>query len=388
MNLIIKNGTIVADSLINNGTVIVEEGKITHVCEKLKGDRVLGGLNLDGFKTIDAGGCYVAPGLIDIHIHGCNGAELMDGTHDALRTMARYLARTGVTAFLPTTVTASKEKTRQIAELVAAFENQAGEAQLLGIHLEGPYINEAKKGAQYGAAIRTPDFAELEHLHQILGDKMRLVTTAPEIPGGLETVDWLVERSIATSIGHSDATYEEAVAGFTRGITQVTHLFNGMSGLHHRAPGVVGAALTTPEVWVQLIADLVHVHPGAIRLVLASKTADKIILISDAIQAAGLPDGEYVLGDLPVIVKNGVATLKEGNLAGSTLNLLQAVKNMIDVCGVSITDAFRMASRNPAESIGIQGKGWIQAGYDADLIILSPRFELRQTIINGQAAGQ
>lgn len=384
MNLIVKNGTIVTDSLIVNGTVIVEDGKIAHVCEKLKGDRILASLNLDNFQTIDADGGYIAPGLIDIHIHGCNGAELMDGTPEALRTIARYLASTGITAFLPTTVTASKEKTRQIAELIAAFENQPGEAQLLGVHLEGPYINEAKKGAQYGAAIRTPDFSELEHLHQTLGDKMRLVTIAPEIPGGLKAVDWLVKKNIAASIGHSDATYDEAVAGFTHGISQVTHLFNGMSGLHHREPGVVGAALTTPEVWVQLIADRVHVHPGAIRLVLASKAADKIILISDAIQAAGLPDGEYVLGDLPVFVKQGVATLKEGNLAGSTLSLLQAVKNMINVCGVSIQDAFRMASKNPAESIGVRSKGWIQAGYDADLIILSPQFELRRTIINGQ----
>jgi len=384
MNLIIKNGTIVADCLIANGTVVIEAGIITHVCDKLKGDKVLGGINLDGFQLIDAGGGYIAPGLIDIHIHGCNGADLMDGTHEALHTMARYLASTGVTAFLPTSVTASKEKTQQIAELIASYENKTGEAQLLGLHLEGPYINETKKGAQYGAAIRTPDFAELELLYQILGERIRLMTIAPEIHGGLEAADWLVERNIAVSIGHSDATYEETLAGFAHGICQVTHLYNGMSGLHHREPGVVGAALATPQVWVQLIADLVHVHPGAIRLVLASKAVDKIILISDAMQAVGLPDGEYTLGGLPVFIKDGAARLKDGNLAGSTLTLLDAVKNMIEVCGVSIPDAFRMASKNPAESIGIHGKGWIQAGYDADLIILSPQFELQHTIINGQ----
>jgi len=383
MNLIIKNGTIITDSLIHNGTVVIEQGKISHVCERDQANQLLGQLNLTEFQIIDAKGSYVAPGLIDIHIHGCSGVELMDGTQEAISTMARYLASRGTTAFLPTTVTASPEKTRVIAELAASYETKPGEAAFLGIHLEGPYINESKKGAQFGTAIRTPDFTEMEHLYQILGEKMRLVTIAPEIPDGLKAVDWLVDRNIAVSAGHTDAAYEEAVAGFEHGISQVTHLFNGMSGLHHREPGTVGAALTTSKVWVQLIADLVHVHPGAIQLVLAAKAADKIILISDAIQATGLPDGKYVLGDLPVFVTDGIARLKEGNLAGSTLNLLQAVRNMIEVCGVSLPAAFRMASKNPAESIGIYSKGWIQAGYDGDAIILSPEFELEKTIING-----
>lgn len=386
MNMIITNGTIVTDRLIPNGTIVVIGDKILYVGDEIEGQRILKAADKNVFKIIDARGGYIAPGLIDVHIHGSDGVDLMDGKEESIRTVARYVVKYGVVGFLPSTVTASPEKTRKVSQLISDFVGRDDEAEVLGIHLEGPYINEKRKGAQYGPEIRQADLDELENLYTILGDKLRLVTLAPEVPKGLEAVDWLVDRGITVSIGHSDATYEQAVEGFQRGISHGTHTFNGMRGLHHREPGVVGAILATPGIYAELIADLVHVHPGAIRVLLASKDVNEIVLITDAVQATGLPDGEYVLGDQRIFVKEGAARLAEGNLAGSTLNLLQAVRNMVEVLGLSLPDAFRMASLNPAKSIGVENKGWIQEGNDADFVIMSPDFEVYMTIIGGTIA--
>lgn len=220
-----------------------------------------------------------------------------------------------------------------MCELVAGFEDLEDGAEVLGIHLEGPYINEKYKGAQYGPAIRPASLDELEELHRILGEKLRLVTLAPEVPGSLEAIAWLRERGVTVSIGHTNATYEEALAGFKQGITHVTHTYNGMRGLHHRDPGVVGAVLATPGLYAELIADLVHVHPGAIRVMLRSIGVEHIVLVTDSVQATGLPDGEYVLGDHKIFVRDGSARLADGNLAGSTLTLKQAVQNMVEQLG-------------------------------------------------------
>ncbi|NLJ75023.1 MAG: N-acetylglucosamine-6-phosphate deacetylase [Firmicutes bacterium] len=386
MNMIITNGTIVTDQLIPHGAVVVIGDKIIYIGDETEARRILKAADKDVFQVIDAQGGYIAPGLIDVHMHGSDGVDLMDGTEESIRTVARYVVKHGVVGFLPSTVTASREKTKKVSQLIADFAGHDDEAEVLGIHLEGPYINEKMKGAQYGPEIRRADLKELEELYNILGKKMRLVTLAPEVPQGLEAVDWLVERGVAVSIGHSDATYEQAVEGFQRGISHVTHTFNGMRGLHHRDPGVVGAALAAPEVYTELIADLVHVHPGAIRVLLASKGVDKIVLITDAVQATGLPDGEYVLGDQQIFVEDGAARLKEGNLAGSTLNLLQAVRNMVEVLGLSLPEAFQMASLNPARSIGMDYKGWIKEGNDGDFVIMSSDFQVYMTIVGGKVA--
>ena len=355
-HLILTNGTVVTDSLIEQGTVVTIGDRIM-VGDQREGQRILKAADPNVFEIVDAQGGYIAPGLVDVHMHGSDGVELMDGTVEAMATMGRYLARHGTVAFLPSTVTAMKDKTRAVATLVADYSGAEDEAEVLGIHLEGPYINERYKGAQYGPAIRRADLDELAELHSILGDKLRLVTLAPEVPGSLQAIAWLKERGITVSIGHSDATYEQAMEGFATGITHATHTYNGMRGLHHREPGVLGAILATPDIWAELIADLVHVHPGAIRVMLRSVGADRIVLITDAVQATGLPDGEYVLGDQRIFVQDGAARLKEGNLAGSTLTLLQAVANMVREIGVSLPDAFRMASFNPAQSIGLADRG-------------------------------
>jgi N-acetylglucosamine-6-phosphate deacetylase len=385
-HLILTNGTVVTDSLIEQGTVVTIGDRIMYVGDQREGQRILKAADPNVFEIVDAQGGYIAPGLVDVHMHGSDGVELMDGTVEAMATMGRYLARHGTVAFLPSTVTAMKDKTRAVATLVADYSGAEDEAEVLGIHLEGPYINERYKGAQYGPAIRRADLDELAELHSILGDRLRLVTLAPEVPGSLQAIAWLKERGITVSIGHSDATYEQAMEGFATGITHATHTYNGMRGLHHREPGVLGAILATPDIWAELIADLVHVHPGAIRVMLRSVGADRIVLITDAVQATGLPDGEYVLGDQRIFVQDGAARLKEGNLAGSTLTLLQAVVNMVREIGVSLPDAFRMASFNPAQSIGLADRGWIQEGNQADFVILTPGFEVQKTIIAGRIA--
>lgn len=383
-NLIITNGTIVTDELIPNGTIVVIGDKIIFVGDEQEGARIKKAADPGVFELVDAQGGYIAPGLIDVHIHGSNGAELMDGTEEAIATVARYVAEHGTVGFLPSTVTASPERTRQVSELVADYVGGPDEAEVLGIHLEGPYINEVFKGAQYGPAIRVADLEELEVLYTILGDKLRLITLAPEVPGTEKAISWLKERDITVSIGHSDATYDEAVESFAQGVTHSTHTYNGMKGLHHREPGVVGAVLATPEVKAELIADLVHVHPGAIKVLLQCKGVEQVVLVTDAVQATGLPDGEYVLGDQKIFVKDGAARLAEGNLAGSTLTLIRAVKNMVEEIGVAVQDAFRMASLNAAQSIGLQNKGWIREGNQADFVIVDSEFNVQKTIIGGR----
>lgn len=383
-HLIITNGTVITDKLIEQGTVVTIGDRIMYVGDKEEGERIKEAAIPQVFDIIDAQGGYIAPGFIDVHIHGSGGMELMDGTTEALDTMSKFLAKHGTVAYLPSTVTAVEEKTRHVCELVADYEGVPDGAEVLGIHLEGPFINEVYKGAQYGPAIRQPSIAELEELHQILGEKMKLVTLAPEVPGSLEAIAWLKERGVTVSVGHSNATYDEALAGFKQGISHVTHTFNGMRGLHHREPGVLGAALATPELWTELIADLVHVHPGAIKLLLRSVGEERIVLVTDAVQATGLPDGEYVLGDNRIFVKDGAARLAEGSLAGSTLTMLQAVQNMVEKIGVELTDAFRMASANPAQTIGLEARGWIREGNQADFVLLNPDFSVQKTIIAGK----
>lgn len=385
-HLIITNGTVITDRLIPRGTVVALGDRIIYVGSEQEGKRILKVADENVFEVIDAKGNYIAPGLIDVHIHGSDGADVMDATPEAIGTMARFLVKYGIVGFLPSTVSADREETRLAVQNVVDYKSGGNEAEVLGIHLEGPYLNFEFKGAQYGPAIRQADLQELEQLYEILGGKLKLITMAPEMPGSKEAIAWLTKRGVTVSIGHSGASYEEASEAFTRGVSHVTHTYNGMRGLHHREPGVVGAVLSSQSVTAELIADLIHVHPGAIRVMLQAIGTERIVLVSDAMQATGLSDGEYILGNLTVIVKDGIARLIEGNLASSTLTLLKAVENMVTALGVSLPEAFRMASLNPAQAIGLKDRGWIREGNRADVIIVTPAFETRTTIIGGKIA--
>lgn len=387
---IIHNVTIIADRLIPDGILVIRNRQIDFVGsqEEFHQKRAPTG----EWAAIDGAGGYAAPGLIDIHIHGANGCDVLDGSQQAIAAISRYCAQGGTTGFLPTTVTAAADKTLRAAQAVRNFAEEypvhpAG-AQVLGIHLEGPYLNVERKGAQYAAAIRPVDLGELEELYLVLGNNWKLSTIAPELPGAESAIAWLTDRGITVAAGHSTATYDQSLQAFAWGVSHITHIFNGMNPMHHREPGLLGASLTEPGIHCQLVADGVHVHPAVAKLLYRMVGPQRIALITDAVQAAGLSDGNYALGDLAISVRQGTAWLPDGTLAGSTLTMLEAVRNVVDWLDISLVDAFRMASLTPAVSIGMEKRGWLRPGYKADLLLLDKALGLEQTIVAGTTVYQ
>ncbi len=336
---------------------------------------------------IEARDGLLLPGFIDIHIHGGAGRYLMEGTAKAQDVVAAHLARRGVTGFLVTTITAPWEEQAQAlavaAEAMRSEENGRQGAAVLGCHLEGPYINPKKKGAQPGQYILPPD---PDDLRRQVGDNLsavRVMTLAPEMPGALELIRFLVAQGIIASIGHTDATYSQVCAAIDAGARHVTHCFNAMRAMESREPGVVGAAFSHPELTAELIWDNKHVHPASCRALVNAKGSQGIILISDGIPGTGMSDGyEFSLGDLPVIVRDGTARLPDGTLAGSLLTLDVAFQNASDF---TLPQRAAMSSRNAALTLGLGAKkGLIAPGYDADLILLGPDGTVRKTFVAGR----
>jgi len=367
--------------VLEEGWVLVEGGLVARVGQGRPPPET-------GAKRIDVGGRLLAPGLIDLHVHGAVGHDAMDATPGTLERMARFYARHGVTAFLATTTTGSPEATmaalRNVAEVMGAG---TGGAALLGAHLEGPYLNSRRAGAQNSSYIRDPDPGEYRDL---LGTGVvRLVTLAPELPGSEDLIRFALAQGAVVSAGHTLASYQEMCRAVELGVTQVTHLFNGMEPLHHRRPGAVGAALVMDRLRCQLIADQVHVHPPVLDLVFRLKGADGVILITDAMRAAAMPDGQYDLGALTVTVQEGVVRLPDGALAGSTLTLERALANMMACANLSLPKALPMATSTPARALGLEArKGAILAGRDADLIVLGDGLKVRQTMVAGEIVYQ
>lgn len=328
----------------------------------------------------------IGPGLIDTHVHGGGGLDVMDGHPDALRGLARYLARTGTTGFLATTMSAEAELLEKVLAAIthAAIHPARNEAALLGVHMEGPFLHPRRCGAQNRDALRHPDIQEMRrYLRQA---PIRVVTMAPELPGAHELGAFLRAHRVIPSMGHTDSDYEGARAAFGQGFHHVTHLFNGMPPLHHRDPGPAAAALFAPNVLLELICDGIHVHRDWIRW-LHTLAADRIILVTDAMRAAGLADGTYDLGGQPVVVQEGIVRTGEGRLAGSTLTLLQAVKNYRTFTGADWPEAFRAASLAPAKMLGLADrKGSLAEGKDADIIVFRDARELVLTIREGHIA--
>lgn len=338
---------------------------------------------------IDASGCAIAPGFIDVHVHGGAGYDTMDATPQALRRMAEFFAAHGVTSFLPTTVAAGQ------AALLAAIENAAkcqrnyqGGARILGIHLEGPYLSPAHPGAQPIQHIRLADLSEYSQLFAF--GNVLLISLAPEMPGTPALIEYAVARGVTVAVGHSAATYDEVMAGVKLGLRQACHTFNGMTGLHHRQPGTVGAVLACDEIYAQVIVDLVHLHPAVVKLLVRAKGRERTVLITDAMRAVGLPEGEYELAGLSVTVSHGVARLTYGDsLAGSVLTMDQALRNVMEATGLSLTEALPMATSVPAHSLGLGHElGSILPGYSADLVILDQNVNVQATLVQGKVVYQ
>lgn len=373
--------------LIHNARVLTPQG--THQWVVCEGDKITqsGTGNPpqnDDMNVIDAHGMTVLPGFIDLHVHGGDNHEAMDATPQALQAMARFYARHGVTAFLATTWTDSRARIQAALETIAGCVGKMPDgATLLGAHLEGPYINAQKGGAQNDTHIRRADRDEATAFLDL--EVIRLVALAPEF----DENHWLIEacqaRGITVSLAHTAATYDEVCHAIALGATQSTHTFNAQTGLHHREPGVVGAVLTAHNVRCELIADNVHVHPAVMHLLYRAKGADGVILISDAVRSAGMPDGEYPIDDRTITVKGGVARLPDGTLAGSTLTMDRALYNFMQATGEPLDIIWRTSSLNAAQAIGVADhKGSIEAGKDADLVLVDPQIHVHMTIAEGR----
>jgi len=277
----------------------------------------------------------------------------------------------------------SKDKIiRSLRSICEAVKKGTAGAEILGIHMEGPYINPEKKGAQKEDEIKKISLKEFLEFNQASSNLIRLVTIAPEMPGAIGLIKYLCKQGIIASVGHTNATYVQTQAGIRAGLSHVTHTFNAMRGLHHREPGVVGAALTSPELTVEVIADGIHIHPIVLKILTKIKEDEKVVLITDAMRAAGLKEGTYDLGGQEVIVAKGQARLKDGTLAGSVLTMDKAVKNMVNKIGIQLPKAIQMASFNPARSIGVENrKGSLEPGKDADIVILNKKLEVELTMV-------
>lgn len=385
MRMIIKNANIITPFEIRrNSNLIVEHGKI--------GDLVSGEvIDEESFdQVIDADGKYLAPGFIDIHNHGNFGHDTMEGTNEAIDSMADHHLQHGVTSFLLTTMTSDlrdiKKALQKAGEYIHTNRKQEKPlAQVLGVYLEGPYFSEEKKGAQPAEHLKNVSLAELQGLIEASGGTIKVVSLAPELEGAPEVINHLKSQGITVAAGHSMATYAEMKKGVDAGISLATHLYNGMRDFSHREPGIVGAVLTDDRVFAEIICDGIHLHTGAMELALRAKGKDRLVLITDAMMAAGLDDGEYELGGYAVYVTDGTARLEDGTLAGSTLTLNTAVYNMVNIVNVPLHDAVRMASLNPAQAIGISAeKGSIEWGKDADLIMFAEDLQISWAMLQGR----
>ena len=332
--------------------------------------------------VIDGGGAYLSSGFIDLHIHGCAGYDTMDEDDQALRVIANRLVSTGVTAFLPTTMTMDRARIeRALDRIAAAMTGEPGQgAQVLGCNLEGPFLSPENKGAHDERYIIGPD---LDWLQPYLG-VIRVLTVAPELDGALDFIQQLVAAGVVVSLGHTKATYEEASKGIAAGASLITHLFNAMTPLHHRQPGVVGAAFLH-EVTCEVIADNIHSVPEVQKLLAKIKPAEQLVLVTDAMRACLLDDGTYDLGGLVVQVKQGQARLVDGTLAGSTLVMNQALRNFYRNTGLPLAEVVKMATLNPARSLRLDHrKGSITPGKDADLVLWDEDFNVLMTIVAGE----
>lgn len=384
-NLIITGLQIYTEKAkLNNASVVIENQKIK-VIEN---------------KVIDSENClkfpenwHLIPGMIDMHIHGAAGKDVMDSGADvsALATICQALPKEGVTAFLPTTLSMPISTIEQVLHNVAAYtntKNNAG-AEILGIYLEGPFLSPAKNCAHPLDCIIQPNIELFKRWQSIAQNLIKVVTVAPEETDALELIAYLKQQNIIAAFGHSGANYEQGLKAIEHGVSQVTHLFNAMHSLHHRNPAAITALLLDDKVLVEVIADSIHLYSAIIKLIYKIKGAEKILLITDAISAKGMPAGTYSLGGQKVILQNNRAQLEDGTLAGSVLKMDQAMRNVLQFTGCSLQDVIKMTSENPAKQLNIfDRKGSIATNKESDLVVLNEKYEVMMTICKGKIAYQ
>jgi len=373
--MLIKNCKIIYKDEIELGSILIENGKISKINPSKIYDE----------DIVEGEGLYLSPGFIDIHIHGAGGFDTMDGTYEAINTISKTIANHGTTSFVPTTMTCSSSEIQKAVEAIKAAMSQGTEgAQVLGTHLEGPFISPNAIGAQNPKHIQAPS---IETFKKIVGENKDIIvsiTLAPEVPGALELIEYLKAEGIIVSIGHSKAGYEEAMKGIKCGVSHSTHLFNAMTGFQHREPGVVGAIFDS-SITTEAICDGIHISYPSLRVAFNQKTPDKVILISDAMMACGMEDGTYALGGQEVFVKDNAARLENGALAGSILTLDKAVKNVHENTSYELHEVIKMATYNPAKFCNVHHKkGLIKEGYDADLILFDENINVKKVMVGGR----
>ncbi|WP_069651049.1 N-acetylglucosamine-6-phosphate deacetylase [Caloranaerobacter ferrireducens] len=370
------NGKIIhKDSIIENKVLIFNE-KIIDISDLQEIDRYK---NID---LIDVKGKFISPGFIDIHIHGAGGSDIMDGTIESITNISNTIAKTGVTGFLPTTMTMDRDTIYKALNIVrqATYLDIQG-AKVLGVHMEGPFINEKYKGAQNAKYILKPDF---EFIKEYL-DIIKIITLAPEMDEGYKFLQKMKDYSnITLSIGHSNATYDQAKKSIKSGIKHATHLFNAMTPMHHRDPGIVGAVFNS-NITCELIADKIHVHPAIFQILIDIKGIENLVLITDSMRAGCMKEGIYELGGQKVIVKNSSARLENNTLAGSILTLNKAVKNILENTNIKLHEVIKLVTQNPAKVIGIdKNKGSLNIGKDADITVFDEDLNIYFTVVEGK----
>lgn len=369
------NGKVIEENAIIENKVLLFDEKIIDLVDVQETDKY------KNIELIDVKGKFVSAGFIDIHIHGAGGSDTMDATIESIANIAKTIAKAGVTGFLPTTITSDRQSIERAFEIVrGAMSLDLQGAKVLGAHMEGPFINRKYKGAQNPKFIAKPNFEFIEKYIDII----KIITLAPEMDAEHDFLNKIKESSnITLSIGHSNATYDEAIEAIKKGIKHATHLFNAMSPMHHRDPGVVGAVFKK-NITCELIADKIHVHPAIFQILIDIIGIENLVLITDSIRAGCMKEGIYELGGQKIIVKDGSARLENGTLAGSVLTLNQAVKNILENTDIELFEAIRLVTINPAKVIGVdENKGTLSIGKDADITVFDQDLNIFRTVVEG-----
>lgn len=373
--MLLQNANMVLLDQVFSGDLRIEGRKIQEIGKKLEAKV--------GEEKIDVAGKYLVPGFIDVHIHGADGADAMDGSVESLQKISKYVATKGTTNFLATTLTSDKETLKKVLSCIGEVQDREMEgATIFGAHMEGPYFDVAYKGAQNEKYMKPAGLEEVKEYLAVKKGLVKLFAMSPN-PNNLEVIRYLVQEGVIVSVGHSSASFEEVMAAVEAGLSHATHAFNGMKGFTHREPGVVGAVLASDEITAEVIFDRIHVHPEAVKILIKTKGIERVVCITDSMSATGLPCGRYKLGELDVEVKDQQARLlSNGALAGSVLTMDKAFKHLVEA-GYSLMDAAQLTSTSVAKEFSLN-TGAIEIGKDADLVILDENYEVARTFVRGK----